>query len=660
MRVRGWILALLILLPGAAWGQKKAPVVLQADACFAGMAPRGVFPLVVSIENHGGSADGALKVRSLSYTDSQRSYAYPVSLPAGTRKQIVVYPDLNGYTDQISVSFDGNARSQDVAVSIPYREGTQIGLIGDEVGALTTLRVPSSSNQGNGPGRAAKFSDCYARPEDAPDRAVGYQTLRALVLGDGAERLRPAQWAALRQWVMEGGSLVMLGGAGATELRVPDAEPFLPVTGLHETAIALDVPAFALPPLNLPPGGMTLPPLSAGPIAVTTGTPKPGASVLASQKGQVLVARQVLGAGTILFVAFNPLEKPFRGWEGQRDLWLGLLHQSAPAASAAALRDWTAQQQSFREENYGPYTMGGPTSRIVSSGVNPFRIKLPPIKTIAWLFLAYFVLVIPVTYGVLKKLGRLEWAWVTSPVLSVLFAYVFYLFTAQLYQAGLSRRTAGVVVAAAGDPQARFDGFSEVFFPRGGSYQVAIPGTEALELTPFVNSEEDYYSGSGATQAFETVDVGQVVAPGLNLGNLSFRRLYHTEPVGLGGAITTNLLCDATGHVTGTVRNGTNFTLTECGVYQSDAGQYSPVGDLAPGQTKSVGPSRPAQGGPQSLQSLLQKPTGASGGVESMGTFLTARTSGEDFGPAIGRDVGGSQSVALLVSVPLGQKETRP
>ena len=648
MRVRGWILALLVLLPGAAWGQKKAPIVLQADACFAGMAPRGVFPLVVAIENHGGSADGALQVRSLSYTDSLRSYAYPVSLPAGTRKQIVVYPDLNGYTDQISVSFDGSARSQDIALSVPYRDGTQVGLIGDEVGALAMLRVPPASGPQGGPGRQAKFSDCYARPEDAPDRAVGYQELRALVLGDGTERLRPAQWAALRQWVMEGGSLVMLGGAGATYLRVPDAAPFLPVTGLHETVAAN---------LTLPPLG-PLPDLPPGAVAVTTGSPKPGATTLASQNGQVLMATQSLGAGTILFVAFNPLEKPFRGWPGQRGLWLGLLHQSAATVSAAALRDWTAQQQSFREEDDGPYTMGGPTSRIVSSGVNPFRIKLPPIKTIAWLFLAYFVLVIPVSYFVLKRLGRLEWAWVTSPVLSVLFAYAFYLFTAQLYQAGLSRRTAGVLVAVAGDPQARFDGFSEVFFPQGGRYKIDIPGTEALELTPFVNNEEDY-GGNSPTQPLDTVDMGQVTAPGLNLGNLAFRRLYHTEPVGLGGAITTHLRWDtAGGGLAGTVHNGTAQTLTACGILLPDAHLYSRVGDLAPGQTATVGEVDSVSGS-SPLAGLVPLPARVQNGVPAR-AFLTARTSGEGFGPAIGRDVGGPQSVALLVSVPLEDGRKHP
>lgn len=650
MRVRGWVFALLVLLPGAAWGQ-KAPIVIQADSCFAGMAPRGVFPLVVSIENHGGSADGALQVRSLSYTDSQRSYAYPVSLPAGTRKQIVVYPDLNGYTDQISVSFDGSARSQDARVSFPYRQGTQIGLIADGAGSLATLRVTPKQEHGDGPSRGpAKFSDCYARPQEAPDRAVGYQTLRAVVLGDGAERLRPAQWAALRQWVMEGGSLVMVGGAGATYLRVPDAEPFLPVTGLRETALTN---------LVLPPWGKALPGLPPGGIAVTTGTPKPGASVLAAQSGQILMATQSLGAGTVLFVAFNPLEKPFHGWAGQRDLWLGLLHQSAATASAAALRNWTAQQKSFTETPtwYGTYASGGVLHAVYpSKGVNPFRIKLPPIATIAWLFLAYFVLVIPVSYFVLKRLGRLEWAWVTSPVLSVLFAYAFYLFTAQLYRAGLSRRTAGVIAAAAGDPQARFDGFSEVFFPRGGSYQIDIPKTEALELTPFVNSEEDYYGGSTATQALATVDVGQVSAPSLNLGNLAFRRLYHTEPVSLGGAVTANLRRDAAGHLIGTVRNGTSYALTECGVVQAGGDRwYAPVGDLAPGQTKRVGLTQPAQGGPQSLQTLLRGPS-----TPPRSAFVTARASGEAFGPALGHDVGGSQSVALLVSVPVEQGGARP
>lgn len=658
LRAHLWIGLLLLLTTCAALGDD--PVTIEAESCFANMAPRGgVYPVVVSLHNSGPSSDGALVVKSEAFSDVLRTYAYPVNLPTGTDKQIIVYPAVNPYTEKINLSFVGPARAKDVSLAVLPRDGMQVGMIGDEVGALSALRMaraqPSSGSYRRPPPRTP-FNDCYAKPEAAPDRAAGYQSISMLVLSAGAERLRPEQWAAVRHWVLDGGSLVLVGGAGATYLRVPDAAPFLPVGNLQDTSL----PALTLPRQITPQS------LPGGTVALVSGALKPGGTVLASQGGQVVLARQALGAGTVLFVGFNPLEQPFRGWAGQHDLWLGLIRQATATVPAWNLRQWTSEQTSFMDERrygggyYGGSYYGGRRGASVSNRVNPFRIKLPPLTTIAWLFLAYFVLVIPVTYLVLKRIGRLEWAWVTSPALSIAFAYVFYLFTAQLYQAGMSRRTAGVVVAAAGNPEAQFDGFSEMFFPRGGSYPIGIPGAEALELSPFSsNDNSGRYYGSGSSggtqlQPLETVDGGDVRAPDYQMGNLAFRRLYHTEPVLLGGSVTATLTRKAQGGLTGTIRNGTGLSLTGGGIYLPGTGIYARVGDLAPGQSATVGGSDMGgtiagtiQMSPFANTAYRHEPSAAAG------AFLVAHLSGARFGPPLGRDVGGSSSVTLIVSLPV-------
>ncbi len=652
LRTHFWF-GLLLLLPCAA--RSDDPVTIGAENCFANMAPRGgVCPVVVSLHNSGPSADGNLIVKGESYSNVLRSYAYPVSLPTGTDKQIIVYPAVSTDSDRIDFSFDGSARAKDVFLPLLYRDGMQVGLIGDEVGALTALRYRPSQNKSSTSGHSrppTTFSDCYAKPELAPDRAAGYQSVSALVLSGGAERLRPEQWAAIRHWVLDGGSLILLGGAGASYLRVPDAAVLLPVTQLQDTSVSN---------LTLPGRGDT-PPLPGGPVALVTGTLKPGAAALASQAGRVVLSRQDLGAGTVLLVGFSPLEQPLRSWANQRALWVNLIHQATATLPAWNLRQWTTQQASFTDERYAVTRYAG--GRVVPPSVhqfNPFHIKLPPLATIAWLFLAYFVLVIPVSYFVLKRLRRLEWAWITSPVLSVAFAYVFYLFTAQLYQAGLSQRTAGVVVAAAGDPNAQFDGFSEMFFPRGGSYPISIPGAEALELSPFGASDNSgtYYSsgpsGASQLQPLQTVDAGDVRAPNYQMGNLAFRRLYHTQPVSLGGGVTATLARSGHSGLVGTVRNGTNLTLTGGGIYLPGTGIYMKVGSLEPGESKTIGGSdlgRAIAG--TVMMSPFANVTYRRDTLKTACAFFIGKTSGAAFGPSLGKDVGGDSSVTLIVSLPV-------
>lgn len=660
-RARLFFAIILLLTSGVALADP--PVAISVDACFVGMAPRGgVYPIVVSIHNSGPSADGALIVKSSSMSDALRTYAYPVSLPQDTDKRIVAYPSVVNYADKVDFSFRGTADAKDTSLEVENRDGTQVGLIGDETGALSALRLtPTKPTKAGGSifsrqTATPQFNDCYAKPEDAPDRAAGYQSLSVLVLAAGAERLRPDQWSAIRHWVLDGGSLILLGGAGATYLRVPDAAPLLPLVGLQDavvTSVHLPVQVFDHP-------------LPGGPVAVVTGTLARGGLTLAAQGGHIVLSRRAFGAGAVLLVGFNPLEQPFRDWTGQRGLWVGLLRSAAAALPVWSLRQWIGQQNSFADERTLPFGVASSRVRPVSQ-VNPFRVKLPPITTIAWLFLAYFILVVPITYVVLKRLGRLEWAWVTSPLISIAFAYAFYLFTAQLYQAGMSRRTAGVLVAAAGDPSAQFDGFSEIFFPHGGSYRVRIPGAEALELQPFSGGDPSggayYYSGTSSgtqMQPLATVDIGDVGAPNFQMGNLAFRRIYHTEPISLGGAVTATLHESAEGELSGTVRNGTSERLTGCYVYAPGSRISATVGDLAPGQSTTIAPTnRDAAMNPAMQRSPFTNSYFRRDNSRQASAYLVASMPGAQFGPALGRDVGGDASVMVLVSLPLSG-ETQP
>jgi hypothetical protein len=169
-----------------------------------------------------------------------------------------------------------------------------------------------------------------------------------------------------------------------------------------------------------------------------------------------------------------------------------------------------------------------------------------------------------------------------------------------------------------------------------------------------------YYAsplGGTQTEPLETVDMGDVSAPDFQMGNLAFRRLYHTEPVSLGGAVTATLTRDSEGDLSGTVRNGTGQTLTQCVIYEPAHSVSVAVGDLAPGESKAVG--EVGSVGANAIQSspfmdlAFRRGTPSGGGV-----FLVAHTSGEPFGPSLGRDVGGNQSVAVIVSLPVAGGKT--
>lgn len=626
-----------------------------------------VVPYIVTVRNHGSSVTGAAVVESGLFNTTHR-YVYPLELPAGTVKRFTIYPRIEGNGDDATLRFIGGIRAHDISLTTGLRYGQErlVCLISDRIGAISVVKSarPNATPMPGGPptpgsppspyrGRnyaLTPFTDCYAKPEDAPERAVGYQGVSALVLSDGAERMNAAQWSAIRHWVLGGGSLIVLGGPSAAYVKSPDAEPLMPIRDAHGStvgAISLTTELVSF----MPPG----------PYAITTGAPVAGARVdVPSQNGPLLVTRPY-GSGTVLFVAFSPMESPLKGFENSVGLWQYILSTASVPARGSTL--WTSS--GWNEENGG-----GPPMPGQNASVNPFRIQLPPVEVVIGILSLYFVLVVPVTYWVLKRKQRLEWAWVTSPILSVAFAFAFYLFTASLYSAGLSRRTTGTLVAAAGTSDAEFIGATELFFPRGGSYNLSVPNAESLEA---VRLAEMYYSSqANIHQDMETVDNGAVSAPDFGVSNLSFRRLYQTQNRALGGAITAELRVAPSGGFTGTVTNHTSMTLHNAFVVWPERCMYSNCWKIGPGETLKVdgdttwdeavfnryGSRRlpPGQyavgwarsGHPEALNRFRQRSAGAAIG----GAFVLAETDGTAFGPQLGKDVGQGDTVDVIVSVP--------
>jgi hypothetical protein len=364
----------------------------------------------------------------------------------------------------------------------------------------------------------------------------------------------------------------------------------------------------------------------------------------------VSAARRPFGMGAVLYLGFDLTTQTFRACPGLPDCWRYFMLEAMPIVPLDSSYV-TSRMRAFDEGTAAPAVAGSD---------DPFRLPLPPVSAVLYLFVTYFVLAIPVTFVVLRRLRCMNLAWATGPLLAVLFAGVFFLFTAELYAAKLSRRTSGVLYASDGGQGARFIGNTEFFFPHAGTYDVTVGGAEQME-----SGGTDYYSPGDARAAamrtLETRDDGDSVrTPALTVPNLAFRRVFHSQRVTWGaGEIATELRRDERGHLVGRIANGTGRTLRRAAlavnreVKTSGGGKRIAValyrlGDLSPGTTSVdavAGPGNPGivddRGGPPSVlpadSHALRYP------------LLSARVSGEGFGPSLGRWVGGDESVLLLV-----------
>ena len=604
------------------------PVFMRSGLSRFGVPSRGTYPLAVSVVNHLGRETKAHISVLDTGTAMVRRNEREVTLTADAKPQVFrLYPSVsNAYNPrpEFQVSLEGVFPRQETRLSYlnnDYSGVASMSLIGDSgAGALSPKQyVMAKHNKeiDNPKNQYQSYSSSSAKPENAPDRPTGYDSIDTLVLGQGAERLNPVQRAAMRQWVIGGGAVIVLPGAGLGLLGIaPDA---------------------------------------------TFVNAKPVSRLLAQETP---LHRYSLGMGAVLTVPLDLTEDRFREeWELPY-VWQDLRYRAAPLRAAETIRE-SYTYSAFDQQNRWN---------------DPFQIALPPLATVVYLFAGYFILAVPVTFVVLKQTRRMNWAWATGPALAVIFGGAVYGFTADLHKAKLSRRTNGTIVAAAGEKQARFVGASELFFPTAGNYDVTVPGAETAELETGITQAQytgDNYSGNRdqgggiVLRSLETVDNGTSVAvPGLNVPNLAFRRLHHAQPVAWGDGITTNLSMTPDGNVTGTIHNGTGRTLSNAYIVLQTATKETLIRNKRPYEYNYPNVIRLSPIGPGDTR-LLQKPSSDYRNYDNGGMMLynsrqfyragaspvlVGTTSGHDLGPTIGQYVGGPDSVTVAVTLPPMEK----
>ena len=468
--------------------------------------------MTVLIENDGPDVNGLLTV-----TGEGSETTYPVELPRGARKKLLTLPGANYGEIRFTLQTGGrDVVRTAMAMSFDNQGGSAV-LIGDDSGGLAFLRAQMKEGR-----QAYTMRDVYVLPEEAPARPVAYRRYSAVVLGPGAERMGDETVEALKDYALGGGTIIVLGGASAPILEDARWAAVLPGRGWRPKTLGAS-------PVLAKLGGKAIP----SPFTVLSpDQPAVGAKV-SWEGGAALESEVGLGLGRVVVLGYSPLEPPLNVWEGRSKAFVHLLRAAGTNRANALVNSYLGAggMEGPVATTYG--TAGGPgmpppgsSSWAYESGArsDPFSTTLPPTGTVFGILAAYFVLVVPVSFLVLRKLKRGELAWVTAPLLSLGFAGVLFRSAENLYSASLSSAAQGVVVLQQGVPDAMFYGTSQLFFPRGGVYDLKLRGVDSLQ-----GVQNEYGYGSDALAGFNPVDVGEVIAPRLEANNLAFRELSYSQ-----------------------------------------------------------------------------------------------------------------------------------
>jgi len=550
----------LMPLPRFASAQAEG-LQMRAMAAYGGNFKYGEWlPIYVELENQGRDIETAEVSVQVNSSAGVLLFNAPVPLPSGSRKRVPVYVLPNNFSRELDVrviSEGETLASQKVSVKPQTNISYLIGIVSPERGALALM----SGMRFQGLERPMVLIDISL--DELPERAESLRSIDLLVINDtDTSKLTPEQADALTGWVQQGGRLVVGGGAGAMQTAAGLPEDLLPlaVQGTAEAG-----PEVLEPLAQFAKGD---PIQHAGPFIVAHGA-EPNGAILAESASLPLVIEQSVGSGVVDFIAFDLAGLPFNGWPGTQAFWENLIGLSG---SYPDYLPFDMSERQMRASN-----LYYPLSNIPS-------LDLPSIRGLSILLIIYILIVGPLNYFILRWRRKLHLAWVTIPVITLLFA-------GASFGIGYAMRGNDLIlnkialVETKPDGDARVTSYMGLFSPRMQSYEVTIQG-ESL-ISPMNGYDSNPWGATGANTGGQMVFVqGQPSrVQGLTVNQWAMQSFMSEGTWRDFGGFSGDLRIEDE-KLVGTVRNDSQVTITDVVLIMQY--RFARLGDMAPGEVKTV------------------------------------------------------------------------
>ena len=365
-------------------------------------------PLRVRLRNDGGDADLTVAVNLTRSRVAYDRYEYPIRLAGGAEMNLTLPINIGfkqpSYTVEV---LEGNtlvASCEAKPQKTISPDTLLVGLLSDAPQSLRYLNINASSDPLT---RGENWQTLALDANSFPENIELLRAFRILAVdGFDVASLSSAQQAALRQWLQEGGIVILGGGASASVA----GKAFAPITGVmpgqpyqamgvdQALVNALADGAFGFTAKDKLPGTVLLTELSGG------------ANPVASLDGKTLIDRCQVGSGVVYTCAFSLTERPLSSWSGLAGYWQRMLLTCDRVAYQRVISD--LRNYYNQNEQY----------------VDTWLLRQIPVDNtdnvaLTVGLIAGFVLLSGVgSYLILKKLDKREWMWVTVPVLSIVSA----------------------------------------------------------------------------------------------------------------------------------------------------------------------------------------------------------------------------------------------
>ncbi len=530
--------------------QAQETITITAQAGLGGFCKADKWlPVHITVENTGVDINARVQTSYKNSAGGQTVNGVDISLPATSRKEFFLYVKPEGLMRTFNVSVisgDKTLAKKNLNINCAS-DPTLFGVLTDNPSAYTLL---NNVRPLTGAARTARLDIA-----DLPDRTQGWGMLDALIISNvDTGTLNLEQKQALELWLANGGKLFVTGGiqwqsttAGISGFLPIELTSTKKVTGLSAlSAYAMD---------------STLPETEA---ILATGKVHADANILVEQNGIPVLVEKIIGFGKVYYFAADPALQPLNDWIGMQAIYEHLLAFKSPKPSWVA-GVWTGSYQASAALATLP------------------ELALPSFVYICcWLGL-YITVIGPVNYFVLRRMKRAELAWITVPVLVIIFTSLAY-FSGYLYRGTspiLNRLT--LLQAWQGVDQAKAAALVGVYSPSRTTYNVESQDQFLIFPSPDFNGNLQgnnnwlsLKSETGNTLPNVRVEIGGMQSLGIE-GAMPSLAIQHD---------LTLTLTDNIPFLKGSITNASIYTLKDA-VFITPAG-WKLIGDIAPQESKDV------------------------------------------------------------------------
>ncbi len=444
-------------------------------------------PVQVTVANSGPTVEGYVEIRIEQGGAQQEAvFRSPVSLATQSNKRVTLYIKLPTIKSNLEVQLrqnDGTLVASATSGNLSRLSPDHLlyGVVSPDAGEFAFLERVS--------GGRADASVALLTLDDLPETAVAWNTLDILIFNDtDTSQLTSSQRTALEVWLNNGGQLIVTGGAN-WQKTVTALADLLPVT-VDGSQTVDDLPGLR--------ERIGIPFRDPGPYVVATSSLRNG-ELIFRQDELPLLARQPMGRGAVYFLALDPRLAPLLDWDGSEAVW-GAIAGRLPGTA-----------------NWGLGPQNSYAGRTAVSSLP--SLTLPSILQLVAFLLIYTVVMGPLNYWILKRRNQLERAWVTIPLLVIIFSGVTYFTGFQLRGNETIINQISVAYSQSDGQQADVYSLLGLYSPQRKVYDMSLPA-EALAQpyttdfsVPFGNEVADIGTityGNEVTISDVRVDIGEV------------------------------------------------------------------------------------------------------------------------------------------------------